>query len=565
MGRGEDKNYNYNLFDSIDKFRTLLENAGVGIYLFDRNRFVYANKKLINMFGYNFGELSKKGIVNFIAPEDKKDIENKIFSQVEDKIEYMDYIFKGITKDNKTKYIHSYCSIMENSESIPLMCVLIDETKIIEANRELERLANYDTLTQIFNKRIFEEELDRILELAKRRGNRVALLLFDIDHFKMINDSLGHKGGDIALKELSQKIGMKLRKSELFARIGGDEFGLIIENFIDIDEIVTLIKRIRDSIKEHIPVDGVPIRVTLSMGIATFPEHGDDRFTMLQAADIALYEAKKAGRNRYVFYDKNSEDLLEDIKLGKSLEEALDRDEMEINLQPQISLQDGKLCSAEALIRWEHPVKGRLYPKDFLSQASKAGILYQLDLFALERVLAFLRDIESINPNITVSVNVSNALFHHQKFSEFIKRLESRYGDLFSKVELELNKKLLQQNDKYSKSIIEYLSGYGFQFSIDDFGTGLTSFKALQELNVNKINIDISFIKEIANSLKSKSIVKAIIDMAHALELTVLAEGIETKESLEILKELKCDIVQGYYFSHPLSVEKFKKMWIERG
>jgi diguanylate cyclase (GGDEF)-like protein/PAS domain S-box-containing protein len=553
---------NYNLFDSVDKFKTLLENAGVGIYLFSEDRFIYVNKKLMKMFGYDSKEITKKDISSLISQEERDHIRKKMEYQIKHNIEYMDYVFKGITKDGKIKYIHSYCSIMDSDDKKLLMCVLIDETKIIEANKELEKLANYDTLTNIFNKRIFEEELDRILELAKRKNSKVALILFDVDHFKRINDSFGHKGGDKILKELTKKIKNRLRKSELFARIGGDEFGLIVENFRDSDEIVTLIKRIQDSIKEQIIIENTPIRVTLSIGVATFPEHGEDKFTLLQAADIALYEAKKAGRNCYIFYAKNSKDLLENIKLGKELESALDKNQMKIHLQPQISLKDDKICSAEALIRWYHPTKGLLRPKDFLPQASKAGMLYQLDLFTLKSVLEFLRQIQD-QSSLSISVNISNALFHHQRLSESIKELEVKYGDLFPRVELELDEKLLQHNDKYSRKIIKYLDDCGFLFSIDNFGIGLTSFKSLQELKVNKINIDISFIKEIVKSNKAVSIVKAITDMSHALDLLVLAEGVESKESLDILRSIGCDLAQGYYFSHPLPVEEFKKKWLK--
>jgi|GEM_PF-4215178 diguanylate cyclase (GGDEF)-like protein/PAS domain S-box-containing protein len=562
MSNQDVKGFNRNLFDSVDKFKTLLENAGVGIYLFCENRFIFANKKLMEMFGYNSSEITQKDIKSLISQEERLQIEQKLAQQIENNIEYMDYIFKGITKDGQTKYIHSYCSIMlDNNNEKLLMCVLIDETKIIEANKELEKLANYDTLTNIFNKRIFEEEFDRILELAKRKDNKVALILFDVDHFKRINDSFGHKAGDMILQELTKKIKNRLRKSELFARIGGDEFGLIVENFRDNDEIVTLIKRIQDSLKEQIIIGNTPVRVSLSIGVATFPEHGDDRFTLLQAADIALYEAKKTGRNRYIFYAKNSKDLLENIKLGEELESALKQNQMQIYLQPQISLKNNTLRSAEALIRWQHPEKGLLRPSEFLPQASKAGLLYQLDLFTLKSVLKFLRDCYS-QDNLKVSVNISNALFHHQRLSESIKSLAQDYGDLFSRVELELDEKLIQHNDKYSKKIIKYLADCGFLFSIDNFGIGLTSFKSLQELKVGKINIDISFIKDITNDEKAVSIVKAITDMAHALDLKVLAEGVESKESLEILKELGCDLAQGYYFSHPLPVHDFTQKWL---
>ncbi len=556
----------HTLFESIDKFRTLVEKAGIGIYLLDNSGFIYTNRRLLEMFGYESRELKEKSVEYFIAPEEREIIEKKLQMQIEENIDYMDYIFRGVSRDGSSKYIHAYCTMMrstyiENQKA--LMCILVDETNIIEANRELERLANYDTLTQIFNKRIFEEELDRILELAKRKGNKVALILFDIDHFKRINDSLGHKSGDLVLKRLTDKIKQILRKSELFARIGGDEFGLIVENFQDVDEIAMLLNRFQRALDTNILIDRISLRITISIGVALFPEHGRDRFTLFQAADTALYEAKKAGRNRYIFYDKNSKYLLESIKLGKELEGALRKNQMEINLQSQVSLRDNqseiKVCCAEALIRWEHPKKGTLYPGDFLIQASKIGILYQLDLFALKSVLSFLKEIEGEKRDLTIAINISNALFHHQKFIDSIEELEEDFGHLFSKIELELDNKILQHSDRYSKKTIDTLNGYGFLFSIDDFGTGLTSFKALQDMKVNKINIDISFIKELESNHKTKAIVKAIIDMAHALDLTVLAKGVESRSGLEILKELGCDVAQGYYFSRPTSIENFKK------
>jgi len=307
---------------------------------------------------------------------------------------------------------------------------------------------------------------------------------------------------------LAQNIKQTLRKSELFARVGGDEFGLIVENFRSKNDIAILLNRVQKVLDKTVLVDKISLKVTISIGVAIFPENGRDRLTLFQAADTALYEAKRAGRNRYVFYDKNSQYLINSIKLGKELKDALSRGEIKINLQSQVHLKnhhnkENLICCAEASIYWKHPKRGILYPEEFLTQASKIGILYQLDLFVLKSVLTFLKEIEDCSKKLTISINMSNALFHHQKFIDSIKELEAEFGHLFSNVELELNRKVLKCSDDYSKKIVKSLGSYGFLFSINDFEIGLNSLKTLQEIKLNKINIDVNLTKELEKSINS--------------------------------------------------------------
>jgi diguanylate cyclase (GGDEF)-like protein/PAS domain S-box-containing protein len=551
------------LLESDEKFRALVEHAVVGIYILQEGGFSYVNERLAQIFGYRREELIGRSNLDLTYEEDRELAAENVRKRIEGQVDSVEYTFRGVTKSGEIRYIHVYGTVFHYEGERAIIGTLIDETETVRAKQELERLANYDDLTSLFNRRVFESEFARVVELGKRRGHKVALILLDVDNFKRINDSLGHRIGDSVLRQIAERFRGVLRRSDFLARLGGDEFAIIIEDYDSLDEIGTFIQRLQKAMQASFRVGKFDLRLSVSIGISLYPQHGERVEILQQAADIALYEAKKSGKNRYAFFASNADLLVEKIRMENELATALDKEEIEVHFQPQVEMDNGRLCGAEALVRWRHPTRGLLMPDRFLPLAEESGILYRLDLYVLEHSLTLMeRWREKTDHCMTISVNVSNALFHHQEFLNEVRGLSSRYQECFCNLELELTEDILIESGSYASHLIHALKLQGFRLAIDDFGTGHSSLSNLKKLSVDKIKIDQSFIEDAVENENDQTIVEAIIVMAHALNLTVLAEGVENEAQWDLLKRLGCDAVQGYHLDRPLPEEIFVRKWL---
>jgi diguanylate cyclase (GGDEF)-like protein/PAS domain S-box-containing protein len=547
-----------------DMFYALVENAFVAIYVIQNGKFIYTNKKFQTIFGYTEQEILNKPSQELVHPNDRELVVNNFKERIEDIGLGIEYYFTGVKKSGELLNAHVYgSSLLLDNDKIAIIGTLTDDTEKNLAQKQLEFLANRDALTKLFNRNSFNTQLNHAVHLAQRNHQKLALILFDIDNFKRVNDSLGHHAGDIIIQQTAERISALLRESDTFFRIGGDEFTIIIENYQSIGDLTTLISKINSVMHKSMEIENIAFHISLSIGISLFPENANTAITLQKTADIAMYEAKNKGKNHFVFYHENNEKQRDRAILEDELFHAYDNDSFELFLQPQILSGTKQLYGAEALIRWNHPTRGIIPPDLFLTLAEEVGLLYKLDLWMLEKALILLRRyIKTDTSSFSISVNISNALFLHPEFIVAVKAFALTYKKEVSHIQLELTENITMNNENYSKKVIKILKSLGFKISIDDFGTGYSSLSHLKILEVDELKIDKSFIDEIANNQTDRSIVKAIIDMSKALSLRSAAEGVENIEQLTILQDLGCDIIQGYYFSKVLSINEFETQWL---
>ncbi|TVX99909.1 putative bifunctional diguanylate cyclase/phosphodiesterase [Cohnella terricola] len=436
----------------------------------------------------------------------------------------------------------------------------ITNRKLETAFHELSAAAYHDAVTGMRNRTFFNEHLaDRIAECG-RTGEKLALLYLDLDHFKMVNDSLGHIYGDLLLREVARRLSDTLRNGEVISRIGGDEFTIIVPSVKDQAQVKLIARQIRELFQQPFLLRDSEYLVTTSIGIALFPNHAQDDATLIRNADLAMYRAKEEGKNLFRFYDPamnpNAEETME-IKLG--LRRALEKNEFTVHYQPQIEARTGKLIGLEALIRWEHPVRGLIPPNHFIPIAEETGLILPIGEKVLSIVCA-----QSIAwqragiPPIRIAVNLSARQFAQEDLAERINGILERHGLDPKYIELEITENTAMKDDM--QPALNELRERGFTIAIDDFGTQYSSLNYLKRLPVDKIKIDRSFVSGIARDRKDEAIIVAMLQIANRLNLTVIAEGVETNEQLAFLRDNNCQEIQGFIFSKPQPAERIEPL-----
>lgn len=551
------------ILNSNEKFRIMIEHSVVGAYIVADDKICYANEALADIFGYSSDEIIGMSPLELTHKDDRGLVQRNISKSILNMVKSLEYSTKGIKKDGSINYIHVYGILSEIDSKQYIIGTIIDETEKTLAANELEKLVNYDSLTSLFNRHYFNTHFNHLMKQASRYENKLALLLFDIDNFKRINDSLGHKAGDTVLIKTAELISEVLRDSDSFFRIGGDEFTIIVEKFSSVNEIKILTKRIQQALKTSIEIDDLSFHISLSIGIALFPEHGSTIESLQKSADIAMYQSKQNGKNRFSIFAQESGSSSKLLELEDEFYVALTENELEVFLQPQVNLKTNKLVGVEALVRWNHPKRGMLLPGVFLPLAQEMGLLYKLDLAVIEDSFTLLKKYDGLGLlNFTISVNISNALFHHQRFFSIMKKFQTKYTYLCRHIKLELTEDILMVDNHHANKIIKSLKLIGYKMAIDDFGTGFSSLSNLKMMDIDELKIDRAFIKDIIHDKNDKAIVQAIIVMGHQLDLKVLAEGAEDASQILVLKSMNCDIVQGYYYNKPMCISDFEQKWL---
>ncbi len=417
--------------------------------------------------------------------------------------------------------------------------------------------AKHDSLTGLPNRILFRERIEEALSSAKVQGNKIGVLLLDLDRFKEINNTLGHHNGDKILRRIATRFDRVMEIEYTLARMRGDEFGILLPEINDEQDVRNMAAVVRNEMLQPIMIEGLSLDIQVSIGAAIFPEHGKNSDLLIQRADVAMYEAKE-GRNVCVIYspehDRHSPQRL---TLMGELRKGIHSGELFLLYQPKINGEDGKISSAEALVRWQHSKQGVIPPNEFIPMAERTGMIKDLSKYVIKTVLGQIAQWHKEGKEISVSVNLSAQDLLDPELPELLADLLDSYGVPASQLVVEITETAIIADPEQALDIMFKLSKMGLKLSIDDFGTGYSSLSYLKKMPVSEIKIDRSFVMDMMGSSNDEVIVKATIGLAHNLGLEVVAEGVEDQESADRLRELNCNTLQGFFFSKPVPPEEF--------
>jgi diguanylate cyclase (GGDEF)-like protein/PAS domain S-box-containing protein len=427
------------------------------------------------------------------------------------------------------------------------------------AEDSIRHLATHDTLTGLPNRALFLEELGRSMRDARREGQQLALLFVDLDHFKIINDTLGHDAGDLLLAQMAKSLRDCLRPSDLVARLGGDEFVVLLRHPAGRHEAAVVARKLLQAVTQPLSLKGQECRVSASVGICIFPDNAGDEASLMKGADIAMYEAKREGRNGFRFFstDAPPQSPLR-LRMASNLQVAIERDEFTLHFQPKIDLQSGRITGAEALLRWTNAELGAVPPGEFIALAEETGLMLPIGRWVLHQACAQHMAWRALGlPPVPLAVNLSPRQFADAELLSDIQRALTHTGMPAEALELEVTEGVVVSNPERALATLQAIKRMGVRLAIDDFGTGYSSLGQLKRFPIDTLKIDRSFIRGLPGDVHDIAIVEAIVVMCRALELNVVAEGVENAEQREFLRQRACTQMQGYQFSKPLPADAF--------
>jgi diguanylate cyclase (GGDEF)-like protein/PAS domain S-box-containing protein len=425
------------------------------------------------------------------------------------------------------------------------------------AEQNLRFVASHDPLTGLFNRNIFDERLHQALAQAARFERSLSLLFIDLDGFKLINDTHGHNAGDAVLAELAARLRTTLREGDVIGRMGGDEFVVLIEEFAEVSQVAEVAKKLLDTVTRPFVLHGQSCQVTASLGISIYPDDGSDAQTLLKNADMAMYLVKQQGKNSFRFYSPQMNvHLMERLSLESGLRRAIERGELLLLYQPRVGVRDGQVTGMEALMRWQHPTQGMIGPGEFIPVAEDAGLIAAIGEWALHSACRQARAWRDLGlPLLRVAVNLSHKQFQQESLIQVVREALHRVGLEPARLELEITEEMVIRNPERAVRLLTQLKEIGVRVVVDGFGTGYSSLSFLRRLPIDSVKIDHSLIADLPRSDDAAALTRGVVAMAHSLGLTVIAEGVETREQWEFLHQQGCEEMQGNYFSAPVAPE----------
>ncbi len=554
------------LREAVRRYESLFEHATEGIFQTTPDgHYLSANPALARIYGH-------------ASPEDLiahlRDIQRQLYVQPARRLEFVrlmqtqggvrNFESQVYRRDGSIIWISENARAVKNADGSVQFYegTVVDITERKQHEAALEYQANHDSLTGLPNRSLLRDRIEQAIAKAQRDRKQVAVVFVDLDHFKLINDSLGHHVGDRLLLEVAARLTTCVRSNDSVARQGGDEFVLVLTEQHDDDEILAVVSRLLDAISQPWVDNGQEYGLSCSIGVSCYPRDGQDPDALLRCADAAMYQAKASGRSTYHFYTPElNEAISERLELENSLRHALERDEFRVYYQPRIDIASGRIVGAEALIRWDCPGKGIVPPDSFISIAEETGLIIPVGQWILREACrqnsAWRR---AGLPPIAVSVNLSPIQFRHTGLVQSVADALAEAALDPASLELEVTESFVMHDAERINVAMQSLKSLGVDIAVDDFGTGYSSLSYLKRFPVDRLKVDKSFVRDIDSDPDDAAIVRAIITLGHALGLRVVAEGVETRAHLDYLRRHDCDEVQGYYFSRPVPAQHMEQL-----
>lgn len=557
------------LRNSEERYRLALEGVNDAIWEWDlETGDFFASNKLYEITGYDFnGVVSLNEFDKFIYHEDLEVFRRDFRAHIDDNSEFYKSEFRINKSDGSYLWVLSRGKALRDGDgkAIKIAGSISDITIQKEAEEKIKFMAFYDSLTKLPNRTLFMRKLDEEIEWAKRNNSNGAVFFIDLDNFKNINDTLGHNYGDKLLVYLSKKLKRLITSEDIICRLGGDEF-LLIHACSDCVEMERYAKKLLDLFDNSFEIDNKEMYVTASIGIAIYPKDGEDSSEILKNADFAMYKAKELGKNRFAFYNESIYMQLErKTNIERILRNSIGNNELMIYYQPQYDANTEEIFGFEALLRLNSIELGFISPAEFIPIAEESRYISEIDLWILKEACLQCKEwMQKGYEFKSISVNVSSVDMQKNNFLENIKKILKETKISPDIIELEITETALMTSIDYNINELNELKKIGIRIALDDFGTGYSSLNYLRSIPINTLKIDKSFIDNITTSKKEESIMNNIIEMAHTMDLKVVAEGVETSNQLKVLKEKRCDYIQGYYFSRPLPPEEIEKLLLKR-
>lgn len=546
-----------------DELKVISQNATDGIWIWDLNLNQFEwNEQALNMLGYNdvldIKSIKHKPIYELVHIEEVETVKNGLQSLLNtgDKL---DLEFRLKNDKNDYIWVKSTAETLNNSDGLPERIIgsISDITEKQKHRETIKYMTTYDYLTELPNREMCRQHLHTHII----NNNSVSVIFLDLDRFKFVNDSFGHDAGDRLLIHSTKEISSILRNDDFFGRMGGDEF-LIISPIKSINESLEIAKRVMEILnKTYEDKSGFEFFITASIGVAMYPNHGATTQNIIKNAEIAMYQAKKLGKNRTVIYQEIMDKHIKGkLNMEVMLRKALEDFSFMLYIQPQYYMSTGLLAGGEVLIRWNLDDIGFIPPSEFLPLAEELNLMGQIGVWVVKETCKIIKSIENVKHKINLSMNVSAVELHHKLFIEYIEKKIKKMPTELCSLTIEITESMAISDIKKTIKVLNNLRAAGIRTSLDDFGTGFSSLSVFKELPLDELKIDKSFLPVSKNSHKDWAIIESIINMGHALGLEIVTEGIENIEQKEMLNKIGCDIAQGFYYGKPMPVEEFKKL-----
>lgn len=551
------------LAEAENRYRSIFENATEGIFQTTESGYYLAvNPALAKIYGYDSPNTLMYTLSN---------IQQQLYVDASRREEFTELMYRqGQVKDFESRVRRRDGSIIWISENAHVVRdqsgrllyyegTVVDISERKELQKRISHQATHDSLTNLPNRVLLIDRIERACRAAHRDDEKLAVLFLDLDNFKKINDSLGNSAGDLLLKEISQRLLSCVRESDTVARIGGDEFVLLLPGIqTDSDLVSHVVQRVLELVQQPCDLERGSYSVTCSVGISLYPDDAQKAESLLKYADMAMYRAKQAGSSNFQFFTESlHRSVIEALEVEQDLRNAITQGDLELHYQPQVCVSTGKILGAEALVRWRSAEKGLIPPGQFIPVAEKTGLVAPLGKWVLESVCQQLKSWSKHSLSLVpISINISPKQFNDPGLVESIRRTLEKYELDPQWLKIEITENCIAQDQKRFSQTLEELNRLGLKTAVDDFGSGYSNIQSLRTIEVATLKIDQSFVSSLDNE-KHRAIYGAVVSMAHNLNFQVVAEGVETQEQFDFLRSVNCDVIQGFYFDAPLVAQDF--------